>query len=371
MSRLLSVLSCCLIGISLSMLNFNKKEIDIENKECEENPEEVAVTEITLNSALPFSNVLVNYTNIGLSTQAGAINCLVVSNTDSNLVLAGAQNGGVWISHDAAHSWQPVNDTARTLCVTSIAQNFFRPNEFYYSTGVNITVNNQLLYDIYRSVDFGQTFSIVHPVTPSFGRVSKILTSPIDSNTLYVLNNAPSGTGSLYRTTDNCTTFQLVYQANVVIDDIILLPNGIVEIGYAHSVWRSTTGNSGTFVQSTGLPVTGYDTHLVFCKSLPNIQYCSVHIFPGYDIYKSIDSGQTWTLMSNIAQGRRLGVKPDNPDLVFAGNIWSNVSIDGGVTWQYSYGGHDLRSYNFDPHRSGKIYITSDFGVCTQEVDPV
>ncbi|MBK9980856.1 MAG: hypothetical protein IPP15_00275 [Saprospiraceae bacterium] len=73
------------------------------------------VTDLTINSAMTFSNVLVNYSNIGIGTQAGAINCLVVSRTDSNLVLAGAQNGGVWISHNAARSWKPVNDTARSL----------------------------------------------------------------------------------------------------------------------------------------------------------------------------------------------------------------------------------------------------------------
>lgn len=370
MPRLLYILFCCIVGISLSTFISDKKEFEEEENECEENPEASPVTEMSV-AAVPFSNHLVNYTFTGLSTQAGAINCLVVSRTDSNLVLAGSQNGGVWISLNAAHSWQPVNDTARSLCVTSIAQNYFRPNEFYYSTGVNITVNNQLLYDIYRSVDFGQTFSLVNPVTfPSFGRVSEILASPIDSNTLYVLNNAVSGTGSVYRTTDNCNTFQLVYQATVTIDDIMILPNGTVEIAYAHSVWRSTTGNSGTFVQATGLPASGYDTHIAFCESQPNIQYCNVHVFPGWDVYKSTDSGQTWSYISNTGQGRRLAVKPDDPDFVFAGNITANASTDGGLTWQYSWGGHDLRSFNFDPHRNGKVYITSDFGVCTQEVAP-
>ena len=68
-------------------------------------------------------------------------------------------NGGVWISHDAAHTWQPVNDTAHSLCVTSIAQNYYRSNEFYYCSGVNIFVNGDLQYDIFRSVDNGQTFN--------------------------------------------------------------------------------------------------------------------------------------------------------------------------------------------------------------------
>jgi hypothetical protein len=373
MSRLLTVLSCCLICISFSILIFDKKKVDLK---CDVNPGEAAVSELTINS-LPFSNVLVNYTNTGLNTQAGAINCVVVSSTDSNLVLAGAQNGGVWISHNAAHTWQPVNDTAATLCVTSIAQNFFRPNEFYYSTGIDIHENGFLLFDIYRSTDFGQTFSVVHPATfPSFGKVSKILTSSIDSNTIYVLHNNSllSGPGSVYRTTDNCNTFQLVYQTSNFIDDMVLLPNGTVEIGFSHSVWRSTTGNSGTFVQSTGINATGYDTHLAFCQSQPGIQYCSVFLFGGYDFYKSIDTGQTWTWLSTQGSmffGRRLAVKPDDPDFVLTGSMGPSASVDGGLTWQYIIAGHDLRSFNFDPHRPGKVYVTSDFGISTIEVDPL
>lgn len=370
MSRLLTILSYCLVAISLSMLTFQHKKVELEE---EKNPEENPITELRLSTALPFSNLLINYENIGLRFQAGAINCLVVSRTDSNLVLAGSNNGGVWISHDAAHTWQPVNDTAHSLCVTSIAQNYFRSNEFYYSSGVNIFVNGDLQYDIFRSVDNGQTFNPVTPVTnPGFGRVDKILPSQLDGNTMYFLQkSSTAGVGSVYRTLDNCATFQLIYQVNNPIDDMILLPNGTLEIGYNHSIWRSYSGDFGTFVQSTGLGTTGYNTRLAFCQSQPNIQYSTVYMGPGYDLYKSIDTGQTWTYMSHSAYGIKIAVKPDNPDFVFAGTITSSVSLDGGLTWQSSFGGHDLRSFNFDPNRSGKVYITSDFGIKVLEVDPV
>ncbi|HZV69537.1 MAG TPA: T9SS type A sorting domain-containing protein [Saprospiraceae bacterium] len=377
MLKLLTILSCCLVGISISTLVYNKNEaLEDERWEIEEendhNPEESPVTELTVNADIPFSHVLVNYTDIGLRYQAGAINCLVVSRTDSSLILAGSQNGGVWISHNTAHSWQPVNDTARSLRVTSIAQNFFRANEFYYSTGVNITENNRLLFDIYRSVDFGQTFSNVNSVsTPRFGSVDKILPSPLDANTLYVLHNSSTSGGAVYRTIDNCTTFQLVFKSDSQIDDMILLPTGILEIGFSRSVWRSSTGDFGTFVQSTGIGTTGYNTRLAYCQSRPDIQYCSVYLFGGYDFYKSIDTGRTWTHLTKVPYGFRLAVKPDNPDFLLAGTVSPGVSQDGGLTWQSAIGGHDLRSYNFDPHRPGKVYVTSDFGISTIEVDPI
>jgi hypothetical protein len=372
MQRLLSLLSCSLLAISVIMLIPGKKVIHAEN---EINPDESGIGQQTINSTVPFSNILTNYTSIGLCNQAGAINCLVVSRTDSNLVLAGSQNGGVWISHNAARTWMPVNDTARSLCVTSMVQNFLRPNEFYYSTGINITENGHLLPDIYRSTDYGQTFSMVHPVTASFGKINKILSSPLDSNTLYVLHSDASyGVGEVYRTTDNCHSFHLVYQVNHAIDDMILLPDGTLEISYIHSVWRSNSGNSGTFVQSTGIDTTGYDTRLAFCESRPDIQYCSVFLYGSYDFYKSIDTGRTWTFVSNQTSmffGRRMAVKPDDPDFILSGSISTSASVDGGNTWQIIIAGHDLRSYNYDPHRNGKVYVTSDFGISTIEVDPI
>ena len=90
--------------------------------------------------------------------------------------------------------------------------------------------------------------------------------------------------------------------------------------------------------------------------------------------YKSIDAGQTWSFLSNqgsMFYGYRLAVKPDDPDFLLTGSIGPSASTDGGLTWQYIIAGHDLRSFNFDPHRSGKVYVTSDFGVATIEVDPL
>src|SRR5205085_11458517 len=47
------------------------------------------------------------------------------------------------------------------------------------------------------------------------------------------------------------------------------------------------------------------------------------------------------------------------------------VSLDGGQNWQYSWGGTDFRSINFDPNREGIVFLTSDFGINSLEVDPV
>jgi hypothetical protein len=213
---------------------------------------------------------------------------------------------------------------------------------------------------------------VVNPIAfQGFGKVDEILPSPIDSNTLYVSHNQFLFTdGYVYRTTDDCHTFQLIFQADDGIADMILLPDGTLEIGTNHSVWRSVTGDPGSFVETTGIDATGYDTHLAYCGLHPDIQYCSVNQFGNYTYYKSIDTGQTWTYLSTLNQGRVLSVKPDDPDFILAGTTTPRASVDGGLTWEQIIAGHDLRSFNFDPIRPGKVYVTSDFGVATIEVDP-
>ncbi|MBK9980854.1 MAG: hypothetical protein IPP15_00265 [Saprospiraceae bacterium] len=63
--------------------------------------------------------------------------------------------------------------------------------------------------------------------------------------------------------------------------------------------------------------------------------------------------------------------KPDDPDFILAGTTTPRASVDGGLTWEQIIAGHDLRSFNYDPHRPGKVYVTSDFGVATIEVAPL
>ncbi|MBK9980855.1 MAG: hypothetical protein IPP15_00270 [Saprospiraceae bacterium] len=108
-----------------------------------------------------------------------------------------------------------------------------------------IKEHGKLLFDIYRSVDYGQTFSLVNPIAfQGFGKVEKILPSPIDSNTLYVSHNQFLFTGGyVSHTADDCHTFELIFQSDDGIADMILLPDGTLEIGTKHSVWRSVTGD--------------------------------------------------------------------------------------------------------------------------------
>lgn len=322
------------------------------------------------------SNYLSGIAQIGLFTEAGAINCLVISETDSNLILAGSQNGGVWRSVNRGKSWLPVDDFANSLKVSSLVQNHFKHNEYYYSTGVNIYQNNVLLHDIYRSTDGGLTFSNITSAAPSFGLITEIIPSPMDSNTVYFsqYNSTSTSGGCIWRTTDNFNTFQKVFQAAALLDDFMVLPNGEVMVCESNRIWKSATGALNTYVQSnTGIGTNVTRMKIAACSSQPLTRYAFTAFGNYYGMYKTLNGGTSWTFLDTIAIGAPsvIEVKPNDPNFVICGSVHLYVTTNGGSTWQNTEGGYDNRSINYDPHRPGIVFVTSDFGVNSIEVSPV
>ena len=158
--------------------------------------------------AVNYSEYISQLQQVGIYNNTGRITTLCINEVDTNMILAGGDNGGVWITHNRGNSWSPVNDYAPTLRTTSIAQNHFQHNEFYYSTGVTKKENGITLLDIYRSIDNGNSFSQVtlSPVNLP-GSINKIVCSRVDSNTIYFLQRfGTTATVGLYRTKNKFQT---------------------------------------------------------------------------------------------------------------------------------------------------------------------
>jgi photosystem II stability/assembly factor-like uncharacterized protein len=90
-------------------------------------------------------------------------------------------------------------------------------------------------------------------------------------------------------------------------------------------------------------------SHIIISPSNPNVIYAATgeavgSRFPGGGIFKSVDSGQTWQVLSSTVPNSygddwtwigRLWVHPTNPDIVLAGanNGALYKSINGGLSW--------------------------------------
>jgi photosystem II stability/assembly factor-like uncharacterized protein len=131
-------------------------------------------------------------------------------------------------------------------------------------------------------------------------------------------------------------------------------PDGArVYVGGASGVWRSDDGGQTwrhlelpqpppgvTVVEGALLVPNVYDLlvsptnpDLVLAGTGPDIRSPSQA-----GVYRSVDGGQTWTLVFQVANSQgvgRLAMAPDDPQLVYAsGGFALGISTDGGATWK-------------------------------------
>ncbi|MDB5228495.1 MAG: hypothetical protein JWN78_2688 [Bacteroidota bacterium] len=291
-------------------------------------------------------------------------------------VFAGAVSGGLWVSNNSGNSWNPVDDDAANLSVTSITQNPFDPKIIYYATGEKAsTVGN----GIYKSTDSGQTFHVLPTslAITDFKFTWKIEHSLTDSNTIYVSTNS----GELYRSPDGGTTWQKVFDVNQAVTDILILPDGSILLASSTlGIYKSPNGDPGTFVKinSPAFPIKFNIIELANCHAQPNIMYAAI----GSQTYdddllafcKSTDGGNTWSSLSVPTiigtQGDynlMLGVHPVNPNYIICGGVLTSFTTTGGtgaIPWIPTPIVHsDEHAYAFNPQFPNEFLIGNDGGI--------
>jgi Secretion system C-terminal sorting domain len=379
MKKILFIFCIIVIGL-FGIYLYSKKSIHSFPDLGSEEYEETRTTEIN-SSTLNLSEFLINQEFVGMQNDAGRVNSLAIDWSDSTHFLAGTDAGGIWKSFNRGKTWQPINDFANTLNISCVAQNKFKKNNFYYSTGINYVDNGVTLNDIYKSIDGGNTFSNVifnnNPI--NFGRIDKIVCSSLDSNTIYFSNifgitiNGFSQIGGLYRTNDDFKTITKVFTGQV--EDFNVSSTGTVLMSVGKDIYYSSTGNTGTFTIKAGLNTNNF-IKIATCSSQPNIGYCVGTSTNSslLNTYKTIDGGLTWIFLkalSNLAGGiSSIKVKPDDPNFIVIGAPNEYYSTDGGANWTSASIGYDVRDLVFDPTNPNILFIQNDWGIHSILVNP-
>jgi photosystem II stability/assembly factor-like uncharacterized protein len=145
--------------------------------------------------------------------------------------------------------------------------------------------------------------------------------------------------------------------------------------GTNSGLYKSTDGGDTWRRLTQGLPAAGQGLGRIgvgMAPSDPKRMYATVDARENGGIYRSDDAGESWALVSKDRRlwGRgsdfaEVRVHPQNPDVVFIGNIASYRSDDGGKTWtsiKGAPGGDDYHRIWINPLQPDIMLFATDQG---------
>ncbi|HLM56629.1 MAG TPA: Calx-beta domain-containing protein, partial [Pyrinomonadaceae bacterium] len=280
---------------------------------------------------------------------SGRINSVAVSPADTRVILVGGATGGIWRSADGGVNFAPVSDNQIDLPVSWISFAPSNPSTVYAAMG---DIDSAYLgAGVLKSLDAGQTWARVSNSTLPDGIAARLAVDPSNPQRVYLAQNV---------TKDRSTNATLA-------SGFFISTDGGVN-------WaRTFAGQMRDLVLHPTNPQTIYAT--VGTRGFATADLGSA---PG--LYRSNDSGQTWSAVTTPATGFRapvydfrIAVAPSDPQRVYiyVGSIFSDErrlysSRDGASTWQPSnFSGVDTGQFGYntylevDPTNADTVYVGS------------
>ncbi len=230
----------------------------------------------------------------------------------------GAVNGGVWETHDAGRTWNPIFDEAGVGSIGALAIAPSNPKIIYVGTG-EADMRSDIAQGIgmFRSDDAGRHWSGIGLADTQ--QIGKILVDPRNPHVVLVAAlghpYGPNAQRGVFRSTDGGRSWSrtLFKNADTGAIDLVFRP-GNPDVVYA-ALWQTRRPPWNVYPPSNG---------------------------PGSGLYQSTDNGRNWTEIAGhglpASPGRiGLAIAPSRPDRVFAlidaeeGGLYR--SDDAGATW--------------------------------------
>ena len=342
--------------------------------------------------------------NIGPSNMMGRISALDALDEDWRVVLVGSASGGVFKSENAGVTWTPIFDRYGSGSIGDVAFFQANPDIIWVGTGEANNRNSSGWGDgIYKSIDGGQTF--MNMGLKETHQIARLATHPTDPDIVYVAAVGHlwgySGTRGLFKTIDGGQTWQKL--TNGLPDDE---KTGCTEIkmhpanpeilycamyhrlrkswtfysgGPTGGIYKSVDGGDSWKKLTNGLPKgdigrVGIDIY----RSDPRIIVASVEAsdklpddksVPGPGVYRSDDSGETWTYLlrhtSRPMYHGRIAVNPLDQNLIYVIARDFRFSNDGGLSFRgkpWRGAGGDDHDLWISPEDKNVFYTASDQG---------
>jgi len=284
------------------------------------------------------------------SPEGGWINEVALDPGNPSTIYAGTAHSGMYKSVDGGESWSAINNGIPGSSVYSIAVS---PSD---SSVVLAGVANSGLY---RSTNGGSFWSRVLSTW-----AEDVAFDPQDSQIAY------AAAGQLYKSSDGGVNWTQLAQdftsGGTDAHELALDPNQsgtlYLQVTGSNSVWKSTNYGTDWSQKSNGLPTDLSLRSLAISPSEPNILYAGTEYKSDFvaqvGLYKSEDSGESWTKVSSQASDyMKIVVDPQNSNLVYvATSAGVFKSSDGGVNLGAAVLNQVVFAMAIDPSSSAVVY---------------
>ena len=303
--------------------------------------------------------------SIGPAGMSGRVAAIDVAPDDHNVIYVGAATGGVWKSTNGGMHWRPVFDDQDVHAIGAVAVSPVNSDIVWVGTGEgNVRNSASVGRGVYRSRDAGRSWQ--HLGLGASERIHRILLHPRDPDVAYVAalgrewgENAERG---VFRTRDGGKSWQkvLFVDERTGAADLVMDPTNPDKLfaamwEYRRWPWFFESGGPGSGLYLTtdggeswrlatakdGLPEGELGRiGVAIAASDPRVVYALVEAKKSA-LLRSGDGGYSWkTVNDKIDVSDRpfyyadLRVDPERPDRIYRVASLTDVSIDGGKTFE-------------------------------------
>jgi len=297
--------------------------------------------------------------NIGPAFTSGRIADIAIHPNNPNTWYVAVGSGGVWKTHNAGVTWNPIFDGESSYSIGSVTIDPNNPHIIWVGTGENVGGRHVGFGDgIYKSTDGGGSWTNMG--LKKSEHISKVVVHPENSDVIWVAAQGPlwnkGDQRGLYKSTDGGET------------------------------WNKTLGNS-EWTGVTDLVLDPRNPDVIYAATWDRHRTVAAYMGggPGSGLHKSTDGGETWTELKKGIPGSSLGkiglaISPQNPDYVYAaieldrtkGGVF--MSTDRGASWKKmsdavsgGTGPHYYQELYASPHQFGRLYLVSNTSLISED----